>query len=127
MFTLSYVWHGIFLNDFARLEYPKQMFLIVATFVYLLIGFIITQLYQLKYLEDKFYERPVFRGFVVGMVAGIVFFLIAFVIGISFTNQLKIKVLLFDISWQIIEQSVGGVVVGLVRLVVINNEVIEEE
>jgi hypothetical protein len=126
MFGLSYAWHGIFLNDFSHIEYSKGLFLSIAAIVYLIIGFAISQAVYLKRLMDTHAEKPIYRGFMVGIFAGIVFFLIALVIGISFTNQLKIKALLFDISWQIVEQSIGGVIVGLVHLFVYDPEAIQE-
>jgi hypothetical protein len=117
MFTLSYAWHGIVLNDFARLNYSKSVFLVFAAFTYIMIGFVIVKLMEMQFYEDFFMERQLLKGIVTGMICGAVFFLIATVIGVHFNSESGIKNLVFDLAWQLIEQGVGGGVVALVYVV----------
>ena len=53
------------------------------------------------------------KGFVVGILSGIVFFIIYNISGVSFGTASIMKNLVFDFGWQIIEQSAGGVVIGI--------------
>jgi len=47
----------------------------------------------------------------------------ATVVGVSFSTGSNLENLLLDIVWQIIEQSVGGIVVGIVHLFVFDPSV----
>jgi hypothetical protein len=116
MFMLSYAWHGIFLTDYSRLSYPKGIFLIIASFVYLIIGFIVAKAIDIQYLAEKFNRKPILRGALSGAACGFMFFLIATVVGVSFSTGSKIENLLLDVTWQVIEQGIGGVVVGLAHI-----------
>ncbi len=118
MFLLSYVWHGIFLTDFSRLSYPKELFLIFAVFVYLIIGFVVAKAIDVKFLQDHFKRKPVIKGLVAGAALGSVFFLVSTVVGVSFSTGSKLENLLLDVCWQVIEQSAGGAVVGLAHFFV---------
>jgi len=118
MFILSYVWHGVVLTDFSRLSYSKHLFLFFAALVYLIIGFVVTKSIEFKILEKHFKRKPIIRGAISGAICGIAFFLIATVVGVSFSTGSKLENMLLDVTWQIIEQSIGGVVVGLTYIFV---------
>ena len=42
----------------------------------------------------------------------------ATVVGVSFSAGSRIQNLLLDVSWQVIEQAIGGLVVGIVHVFV---------
>lgn len=110
MFGASYVWHGIVLNDLVRISYPADVFLSVAALVYLAVALCITVLtYALKRIKDSFRY-----GIAVGAVFGVFIYAIAFLFGISFYSTVNPKMVLFDLSWQVFEQSFGGLVCGWV-------------
>lgn len=110
MFLLSYLWHGVVLNDFIKLSYPVDVFLVISSLVYLGIGFVITVLtYILKHLKDSFKY-----GIAVGAAVGISLYAVAFVMGLSFNAAVDMKMIAFDLSWQVFEQGVGGVMCGWV-------------
>ena len=127
MFLLSYVWHAIFLTDYSRLSYPKEVFLIFASIVYLIIGFVVAKAIDVKMLEKSFKRKPIIRGAISGAACGFVFFLIATVVGVSFSTGSKMENLLLDVSWQILEQTIGGVVVGIVHIFVFDPSVVLED
>lgn len=127
MYLLSYVWHGIFLTDFSRLAYPKGLFLFFAAIVYLIIGFIVAKAIDVKILEARFRRKPFLRGAISGAVCGICFFLIATVVGVSFSTGSKIENLALDISWQIVEQTIGGLVVGAAHFFVFDPSSFQED
>jgi H+/Cl- antiporter ClcA len=115
------------LTDFSRLSYSKHLFLFFAALVYLIIGFIVTKAIEFKFLEKKFKRRPVVRGILSGAICGIAFFLIATVVGVSFSTGSKIENLLLDVSWQIVEQSFGGLAVGICYMFIFDPSVLEAE
>ncbi|HET6225503.1 MAG TPA: hypothetical protein VFF27_04425 [Bacteroidia bacterium] len=112
MFILSYAWHGVILNDFSRLTYPKEFFLVLAAFTYVFIGFVLVKFYEAKFLEKTFYHKPFFKGVTKGAMCGFIFFLIATVMGVSFNTGSGLKNLALDLAWQLIEQGLGGLLVG---------------
>ena len=128
MFLLSYVWHGLVLTDFSRLSYPKQLFLFFAAIVYVMIGFVVSKAIDIKILDKRFKRKPVLRGLISGALCGVAFFLVATVVGVSFSTGSKLENMMLDITWQVIEQSIGGVVVGLVHIFVFDPQAhLEEE
>ena len=127
MFMLSYLWHGIILNDYSRLSYPTQLFLIFSSIVYLIIGFVVAKAIDIQFLETYFKRKPILRGALCGAACGLLFFLMATVIGVSFSTGANVKNLLFDVTWQILEQSIGGVMVGLVHIFVYDSNVSFED
>lgn len=108
MFILSYVWHGVLLNDFVNLKYPLTIYLGLAALVYLLIGFVLTYMYQYMYVKKLRY-----KGFSLGAILGFLLYLIAFVLGVSF-NQGSLSYVVVDFIWQMAEQGVGGALIGFI-------------
>lgn len=127
MFLLSYVWHGIFLTDYSRLSYPKELFLIFASIVYLIIGFILAKAIDVQYLVEKYRRKPILRGVLSGAACGFALFLMATVVGVSFSTGSNIENLLLDVCWQVIEQTIGGIVIGLVHIFVYDESVSFED
>ena len=127
MFGISYIWHGIFLTDFSRLSYPKEIFLFFAVFVYLVIGFVSAKAIDIKLLESRFKRKPILKGLISGACLGFTLFVMTYVIGVSFSTGSKIENLLLDGIWQTIEQGVGGVVVGLAHFFVFDSSAIIED
>jgi membrane protease YdiL (CAAX protease family) len=127
MFALSYIWHGLFLTDFSRLSYPKELFLVFAAFVYLIIGFVMAKAIDVKLLENHFKRKPIIKGAVTGAALGFTLFIISTVVGVSFSTSSKLENLLLDVCWQVIEQSVGGVAVGLAHFFIFDPTSIIED
>lgn len=117
MFLAFYAWHGIFLTDFQRLPYPKEVFLVVASIVYLVIGFSLNIAYEMKKL-DVFHRQPLTRGAIAGAALGVGLFFLTMITGVSFGGSRTLVNLAMDIGWQVVEQSLGGIVVGIVHILV---------
>ena len=117
MFSLSYLWHGVFLNDFSRLNYPKQVFFIIAILVYLFISLGISLVYPNPKL-DSLKKTPLRKGALIGAGFGMALYLMTLVIGVSFTRTMSFSNILFDCGWQMFEQAAGGVFVGLASIFV---------
>lgn len=115
MFSLSYLWHGIFLNDLQRLSYPKEIFLTGSVITYLILGFLVTKIYLMKY-PKIIARKPLVRGLIAGSGLGICTYVISLVVGVSFNSQLTPGYILFDLFWQAIEQTFGGITVAFVYI-----------
>ena len=111
MFGLSYWWHGIFTTDFQRLTYPPQLFWPLYSLVYAILGAVSVFLVSFFELPPRNYAL---RGLLLGGVLGFVIYLVAFVLGVSFTNSADIGLLAMDFGWQMIEQGFGGLVCGMI-------------
>jgi len=120
MYGVSFVWHGIVLNDLARLTYPKNLFLLLAGLAYLGFGFALA--IAINYIHIN--KTKVIRGLIFGIPLGVFVYLIAFVFGISFNSRPNLLHVAMDLTWQVIEQGTGGLVAGLVfRMVQIQERI----
>jgi hypothetical protein len=126
MFLLSYLWHGVLLNDFSMLNYPLGIFLLFASIVYLVTGALVAKVYTLE-MFDRFTKHPFLKGLLSGALCGLLLYMISLVIGISFTKSITMQYMLIDITWQMIEQAIGGFVVGLVHVFVWDDSMIRPE
>jgi len=116
MFTLFYIWHGVFLNDFKRIQFPLTWFVTFAALTYLLFGAGIYFLYE-SHLMKKIRNFFV-RGLICGGIAGFSLFMIATIVNISLTRHLSMQHLMMDCIWQMSEQVVGGMVIVLFKIVI---------
>lgn len=116
MMGASYLWHGIILNDITRLEYPREIYFTGSVITYLILGFVLTKIYLMKF-PRKISKKPLIRGVLSGAALGIVTYILSLVIGISFSSKLTVQNILFDMSWQTTEQIIGGLVVGICYVV----------
>ncbi len=116
MFTLFYVWHGIFLNDFKRINFPLIWFVTFAAFTYLIFGAGIYFLYESQPLKKI--RSFIMRGLFCGVVAGFSLFMISTIVNISLTKHLSINHLMVDCAWQIAEQTIGAMVVVLFKIII---------
>jgi hypothetical protein len=114
MFSLFYIWHGIFLNDFKRIQFPLTWFVTFAAFTYLILGAGIFMLFE-SHLMHRLRNLFV-RGVVCGFIAGFSLFMIATIVNISLTRHLSMQHLMIDCVWQMTEQVVGAMVVVLLKV-----------
>lgn len=117
MFALSYLWHGVVLNDYSLISYPLGVYLVSAGIVYLVIGFLLNRIFIAEFL-DRYSTKAVPRGLLAGVSLGVIVYMVALVVGVTFTKGLDLKYLVLDVIWQAFEQCAGGLVVGLVYLLV---------
>lgn len=116
MFTLFYVWHGVFLNDFKRIQFPLTWFVAFAALTYLLFGAGIYFLYESQIMKRV--RNFILRGFLCGVIAGFSLFMIATIVNISLTSHLSLQHLMMDCAWQMTEQVVGAMVIVLFKIVI---------
>ena len=115
MFSLSYLWHGILLNDLQRLSYPKEIFFTGSIITYLILGFLLTKIYLMQF-PKTISKKPLIRGLISGAGLGICTYIVSLVIGVSFNSHLTPGYILFDLGWQTAEQTFGGIVVAFVYI-----------
>ena len=116
MFVLFYIWHGTFLNDFKRIQFPISWFITFAAFTYLIYGAGIYFLFESSLM--KRFDNYFYRGLICGIIAGFSFFMIATVVNISLTRHLSAEHLMIDCIWQIGEQTLGAMIVVLLKIFV---------
>lgn len=116
MFTLFYIWHGMFLNDFKRIQFPLTWFVTFAACTYLIVGAGLYILFESSLMRKI--RNFVSRGVVCGVLAGFTLFMVATVVNISLTSHLSKQHLLIDCIWQIAEQLAGGLVVVFFKVLI---------
>lgn len=126
MFIFSYLWHGVMLNDVSMLRYPFGLFLLFASIVYLIAGAVLAKAFTLE-IFSRFAKHPFLKGLIVGAICGVLLYIISIVVGVSYTKNLSREYMLIDICWQMIEQAIGGLVVGLVHVFVWDDSMIRPE
>lgn len=107
MLLMSYLWHGVLLNDYTRLDVPVPLYLALSAIVYLILGGVLTFLYHYTQTHAMRY-----KGLLMGSCLGFFIYLIAFVLGVSFNQTSTIHVVV-DFVWQMVEQGVGGAFIAV--------------
>jgi len=106
---MSYLWHFVVLNDHINIKLPFLSFILLQALVYLVIGFVLTFVYHYTHIKKKLK----YKGFIIGAVLGFFIYLIAYVLGISFNAAgAREMAYVMDFIWQMLEQAVGGGIVG---------------
>lgn len=109
MISLSYIWHGVVLNDLRNVNYPEWYFFILLLIVYSIIAFLLTLIFN--YAEPR--KSVLTKGFFGGAAFGFFIYLVAFTLGISFKSG-AVEHIVVDFVWQMIEQGVGGMLIAYV-------------
>jgi hypothetical protein len=117
MYSAFYFWHGVFLDDISRITFPKSIFFIFSAITYLVIGFLQYRLFEFRY-GIKFIQNHFLRACVVGLFTGLVVFSVTRVTGVGIGQSLTMKHFLFDASWQMVEQLLGGMVIAGCRFII---------
>lgn len=122
MFGLSYLWHGVFLYDYDLITYPIGIYLVCAAIAYFVIGFIVSRAFTIEFF-DRFSRHPLVRGPLIGFGTGVAIYLLATAINVATHVNVTfsrgdLKFFALDVVWQGIEQSFGGLVIGIVYMVV---------
>ncbi len=124
MYLLFYLFHGILTNDLLKISIPRTVFLTVAAFVYLALGFGMSVLIDATFFKKEI-KSVYTRAFIVGPLVGIFLYCVALVVGVSFSAKFSVVNMLVDISWQIVEQTVGIVVIAFVKIITFDPNEIE--
>jgi hypothetical protein len=114
MYGLSFLWHGIALNDLRDLKIPMGLYVVLSSVAYLLIGlgltFAIHQAIHHQWIGIR--QGFPLKGMMSGAAIGFFVYLIAFIFGVSFIDR-KVMHILVDVLWQMVEQGLGGLMVSL--------------
>jgi hypothetical protein len=125
MYLAFYAWHGIFLDELSRISYSRGLFFLFAAFSYLVISFLLFKIFEMKLLK-KYVSNLFLRGIVAGIILAGVVFVVTRVTGVGIGTSVTLKHLLLDISWQTVEQSLGGMIMALGQLFIFDPELEEE-
>ena len=128
MYGLSYVWHGLILNDLADLRIPMTLYFILAAVVYLVLGLGLTigvhKAIQYEWVSLK--GAFPFVGMLMASVVGFCVYLVIFVLGMSFAKSGAVHVVV-DALWQMMDQAVGGLMVSLGIIFDMHKRFMEQE
>ena len=108
MFAISYYWHGVLLNDLERISYDKTLFFGLLGILYILVGAALS----FVLMAYKPIEHRVFKHLTIGVLAGFIIYLIAFVLGVSFQG-VGIEHTIVNFTWQMFEQGAGGLSISI--------------
>ena len=128
MFGLSWVWHGLALNDLRDLTIPLGLYIALAAVAYLIIGAILTFSIHHAMANGWIDIRRAFplKAMLYGAVVGFVVYLIALVFGMAFTGG-KLMHMVVDVLWQMVEQCLGGLMVSLGIIYDLHKSFLENE
>jgi len=120
MYALFYLWHGVFLNDFKKINFPVSWLLIFTSVAYVTISFITYSVFESKPLKNIY--NFFVRGIAAGAFVGFIIFIISTVVTISISRQLTPQHLMLDCIWQITEQTIGGISIAVVKVFVSDHQ-----
>ena len=126
MLSISYLWHGVVLNDFNLHGYPAGYYFLFKAGVYLIIGLIMSKAIELKILDKEYKHRPVAKGVVVGLICGFAFFLVLTIKSIGSPVSIPFSHHLLNLAWQLLEQMIGGIVVGFCSIFFYDSDSVED-
>ena len=114
MCGLSYLWHGLALNDLQELRMHVALYVGLSLIVYLVIGLAITLLVHQAVAMEWVSLRRAFPFFsaLLGSGVGVLVFLLVYLFGMRFTDTGAVHMVI-DAAWQVLEQGIGGLLVSL--------------
>ncbi len=121
MFGLSYVWHGLVLNDFEQVSTNLTMFVPLLLLVYAGISVILTLFFSLINFEVNATQKRL--G--IGGAFGFFIYLVAFTLGVSFSPPSETEHIVLDFVWQMMEQAAGALVIDFVFHIFHRREVLK--
>ena len=128
MYGLSFLWHGIALNDLSELKIPMGLYVLLSVVVYVVIGlgstFAMHQAIHHHWIGIR--QGFPLKGLLLGAVIGFLVYLLAFLFGMSFTDR-KVMHILVDVLWQMVEQGMGGLMVSLGIIYDLHQNFLENE
>jgi CDP-diglyceride synthetase len=116
MYALFYTWHGVFLNDFKKISFPFTWLIIFTSIAYITISFVLYAVYESKPMKNVY--NFFFRGILSGALVGFIIFVISTVVTISISRNLSAEHLMLDCVWQMTEQTIGGILLAVVKVFV---------
>jgi hypothetical protein len=125
MYSAFYFWHGIVLTDLSRITYSHSLFLVFAAITYLAISFVVYKVFNLK-MWNRISRNLFLKAVFTGVSVGFLLFVITSVLGISFSMRHSLTYMLTDCIWQVVEQSLGAMIMALAHLFIFVPDLSEE-
>lgn len=108
MFGLSFLWHGVILNDFQRIGISEFTFYSFLFLFYVCLSTCFTFLF--RHMTEKLQYTAV--RVTIGVITGFLLYLFAYLMGVTFQSGGGMKHLVVDFGWQMFEQGFGAFVIG---------------
>lgn len=117
MFGLSFLWHNQirddFFDQFQNAIFSPLVYIGGMAAVYGVLGFVMSSLAYHRFNYSR-YDVPIISGPVLGMIAGIVMFIVMIATGTFYKEDMGLGYLTMGFVWQLFEQGIGGLVWGII-------------
>lgn len=124
MYAMFYAFHGVLTTDIQKVSIPKTAFLSIAAVVYLILGFALNVI-----LDATFFKKEVksvyTRALITGPIIAIFLYAVAMVVGVSFSAKFTLINMMVDVAWQVVEQTLGTIVIAFVKVITFTPDEIE--
>ncbi|HWY37627.1 MAG TPA: hypothetical protein VNY73_03645 [Bacteroidia bacterium] len=124
MYLLFYIFHGVLTNDILKISIPKTVFLSISAVVYLLLSFGMCILLDATFFKNEI-KSVYTRALITGPVIAIFLYAVALVVGVSFSAKFTLVNMLVDVAWQIVEQTLGTVIIAFIKVITFTPDEIE--
>ena len=124
MYLLFYIFHGVLTNDILKISIPKTAFLSISAVVYLLLAFGMCILLDATFFKNEI-KSVYTRALITGPVIAIFLYAVALVVGVSFSAKFTLVNMLVDVAWQIVEQTLGTVIIAFIKVITFTPDEIE--
>lgn len=125
MLGLSFLWHRLMHDDFYSVShsvtYSPLFYLGGIIIAYAAVGYLMVSALYHK-LNNSRYDVPLISGPLVGMITGFLVFMAMVLTGTFYNEGMELKTLVLGFAWQIAEQTLGGMIWGLVASVEVENQ-----
>ena len=108
MFSMSFYWHGVLLNDLMFITYDKKLFFGLLSILYVAVAGALS--FFLMFYKPE--ENRTLKHATIGVASGFMIYLIAFVLGLSFKGE-GLANTVINFTWQMIEQGIGALFISV--------------
>ena len=112
MTSVSYLWHGVLLNDLYFIKYDIRLFFGLLVFVYLAVSLGISIL--LQWYKPK--EKRIMKHTSIGVFIGFFMYLVTFIFGLSYQDS-EFEHIVINFLWQMIEQGIGAFAISVYYII----------
>jgi hypothetical protein len=113
MFLLGGIFNGIIIRDFVATNVPAEALRTPSNMLFILFGYLLLA-FLMATIYPRVFSRPsILSGTLFGAVAGICW-LLPYALVLHGVYHLPVATLLIDPAWAVLEQGLGGTLIGLI-------------
>lgn len=115
MYLASYIWHSVVLNDLVELGKSNVEYLLLTAIGYIFLAVLLTFLG--RYLMDQGLidkqDPPISRAMLMGLLVGVALGVALHALSLPYRGRFDSVHMIVDLTWQIVEQGIGGMFAGV--------------